>query len=88
MSTDSIELGETSANNATSMTMRRTGQAVAWGMLSLCVLTFFYSLVYLSNSYIGFALVFGSGIITYECILIIKRIMNMRLPVNGTRGYH
>lgn len=49
-------------------------KAIAWTIFSVCVLTFVLALLFLSGTDLGFALAFGSGLVAYECVLVIRRI--------------
>jgi hypothetical protein len=53
--------------------IEKIGLSVAWAVLSLCAFVFVYGLVVLPRTLLGLALVFGGGMISLECGVIIGR---------------
>jgi hypothetical protein len=45
-----------------------------WLILLTCVAGLVLALVFLSGTWLGFGLAFGSGILAYECVIVLKRI--------------
>jgi uncharacterized membrane protein YvbJ len=47
---------------------------LVWTILLACIIVFVFALMLLSGTRLGFALVFGSGILAYECFLVLKKL--------------
>jgi len=65
---------------------RRRAVRFAWGILCLCTGACIFGLSALPDSVLGFALVFGSGLLAYESIVVILGInKNERTHVGSAR---